>query len=100
MIDFWIGAGLLLLAALAFLLLPLLRGRRVQAEEDRTALNVALYEERLNELAAQHAAGILTPDKFAAGRDDAARELLDRSDEETSELQSLMRISYAGFCLT
>ena len=55
MIDFWIGAGLLLLAALAFLLLPLLRGRGVQAEEDRTALNVALYQERLGELAAQQA---------------------------------------------
>jgi cytochrome c-type biogenesis protein CcmH len=77
MIDFWIGAGLLLLAALAFLLLPLLRGRRVQAEEDRTALNVALYEERLNELVGQQSAGILTPVQFEAGRADAARELLD-----------------------
>ncbi len=44
MIDFWLAAGLLLLAALAFLLIPLLRGRRAQAEEDRTALNVALYQ--------------------------------------------------------
>ena len=77
MIDFWIGAGLLLLAALGFLLLPLLRGRRVQAEEDRTALNVALYEERLGELAAQHAAGTLTTEQFETGRADAARELLD-----------------------
>lgn len=77
MIDFWIGAGLLLLAALGFLLLPLLRGRRVQAEEDRTALNVALYEERLGELAAQHAAGTLTSEQFETGRADAARELLD-----------------------
>ncbi|HCG0370831.1 TPA: c-type cytochrome biogenesis protein CcmI, partial [Pseudomonas aeruginosa] len=47
MIDFWLAAGLLLLAALAFLLTPLLRGRRAQAEEDRTALNVALYQERI-----------------------------------------------------
>jgi len=77
MTDFWIGAGLLLLAALAFLMLPLLRGRRVQAEEDRTALNVALYEERLGELAAQRAAGTLTLEQFEMGRADAARELLD-----------------------
>jgi len=77
MIDFWIGAGLLLLAALAFLLLPLLRGRRVQAEEDRTALNVALYEERLDELAVQQSAGILTLEQFEGARADAARELLD-----------------------
>lgn len=77
MIDFWIGAVLLLMVALAFLLLPLLRGRRVQAEEDRTALNVALYEERLSELAAQQSAGTLSPEQFEMGRADAARELLD-----------------------
>src|SRR3546814_10802296 len=29
----------------------------------------------------------------------AAQEVLDRSEEHTSELQSLMRISYAVFCL-
>ncbi|MBC8651736.1 c-type cytochrome biogenesis protein CcmI [Pseudomonas sp. MTM4] len=77
MIDFWIGAGLLLLAALAFLLLPVLRGRRLQAEEDRTALNVALYQERLGELTAQQAAGTLTLEQYEMGRADAARELLD-----------------------
>src|SRR3546814_2031251 len=32
-------------------------------------------------------------------RDDAARRLGQRSEEHTSELQSLMRISYAVFCL-
>ncbi len=77
MIDFWIGAGLLLVAGLAFLLLPVLRGRRLQAEEDRTALNVALYEERLGELTAQQAAGTLTLEQYEMGRADAARELLD-----------------------
>lgn len=77
MIDFWIGASLLLLAALAFLLLPVLRGHRAQAEEDRTALNVALYQERLGELTAQRAGGTLTTEQYEAGRADAARELLD-----------------------
>jgi len=77
MIDLWIGAGLLVLAALAFLLVPLLRGSGSQAEEDRTALNVALYQERLQELAAQQSAGTLTAEQFEAGRADAARELLD-----------------------
>ncbi|MCF7202791.1 c-type cytochrome biogenesis protein CcmI [Pseudomonas oligotrophica] len=83
MIDFWIAAGLLLLAALAILLLPILRGRRVQAEEDRTALNVALYQERLAELASQHDAGMLTEAQYQAGKADAARELL--SDTEDAE---------------
>lgn len=80
MIDFWMGAGVLLLAALAFLLIPALRVRRLQAEEDRTALNVALYEERLGELANQQAAGTLTPEQFEEGRADAARELLEDTD--------------------
>lgn len=76
MIDFWLAAGLLLLVALAFLLIPVLRGRKAQAEEDRTALNVALYQERLAELLAQHEAGTLTEAQLEAGRAEAARELL------------------------
>lgn len=76
MIEFWLSAGLLLLAALAFLLIPVLRGRKAQAEEDRTALNVTLYQERLEELEGEHRAGILTDAQLQAGRDEAARELL------------------------
>jgi cytochrome c-type biogenesis protein CcmH len=76
MIGFWLCAAALLLAALAFLLIPLLRGRKVQAEEDRTALNVTLYQERLHELQSQHAAGALDAQQLADGRDEAARELL------------------------
>jgi cytochrome c-type biogenesis protein CcmH len=76
MIEFWLSAGLLLLAALAFLLIPLLRGRNAQAEEDRTALNVTLYQERVQELEGEHQAGILSTAQLQAGRDDAARELL------------------------
>ncbi|BCJ05981.1 c-type cytochrome biogenesis protein CcmI [Pseudomonas sp. RtIB026] len=85
MTEFWLSAGLLLLAALAFLLLPILRGhRRKQAEQDRTALNVALYEERVAELVAQQAAGVLDEQQLANGRDEAARELL--ADTERGEV--------------
>jgi cytochrome c-type biogenesis protein CcmH len=76
MIEFWLCAGLLLLAALAFLLIPVLRGRKAQAEEDRTALNVSLYQERLQELQGQHEAGALNDEQLQHGRDEAARELL------------------------
>ena len=76
MIEFWLCAGLLLLTALAFLLIPVVRGRKLQAEEDRTALNVTLYQERLQDLQAQHAAGALNAEQLASGRDEAARELL------------------------
>lgn len=88
MIDFWIGAGLLLLVALAFLLLPLMRGRHSQTEEDRTALNVALYQERLAELAGQQAAGTLSAEQFEAGRADAARELLDDTEGSDTHRRS------------
>ncbi|WP_409261395.1 c-type cytochrome biogenesis protein CcmI [Pseudomonas putida] len=83
MTEFWLSAGLLLLAALGFLLIPILRGRRQQQEEDRTALNVALYQERVAELAAQQAAGVLDDAQLAKGRDEAARELL--ADTEGAE---------------
>ena len=75
MIDFWLAAGLLLLVALSFLLIPVLRGRRAQREEDRTALNVALYQERVAELQAQQAEGVLDAAQMDSGRAEAAREL-------------------------
>lgn len=76
MIEFWLSAGLLCLVAVSFLLIPLLRGRKVQAEEDRTALNVTLYQERLRELEQQHQAGTLDSARLQTARDEAARELL------------------------
>jgi len=90
MIEFWLCAGLLLLAALAFLLLPVVRGRKAQAEEDRTALNVSLYQERLQELQSQHAAGALDDSQLHAGRDEAARELL--ADTEGAQGQPRQRV--------
>lgn len=83
MIEFWLSAGLLLLVALAFLLIPVLRGRRAQREEDRTALNVALYQERIGELEGQQAAGTLSVAQFQAAKAEAARELL--ADTEGAE---------------
>lgn len=81
MTDFWLAAAVLLFAALALMLIPVLRGHRAQAEEDRTALNVALYQERVAELDAQHAAGALDAAQLEAGRSEAARELLADTDQ-------------------
>ncbi len=80
MTQFWIYAALLLFAALMLLLWPVLRGRKDQAEEDRTALNIALYEEHIAELEAQHANGALSADQLKEGRLEADRELLDDTD--------------------
>ncbi|MDE1164265.1 MAG: c-type cytochrome biogenesis protein CcmI [Pseudomonas sp.] len=76
MIEFWLAAGLLLLVALSFLLIPVLRGRRAQQEEDRTALNVALYQERIAELQGQVEEGVLNAAQLDTGKAEAARELL------------------------
>lgn len=89
MIDFWLPAGLLLLVAMSLLLVPLLRGRKAQAEEDRTALNVALYQERVAELQAQQAAGTLTAEQLATGQAEAARELLADAEREEAAQRRL-----------
>ena len=90
MIDFWLAAGLLLLVALSFLLIPVLRGRRAQREEDRTALNVALYQERVAELQKQQEEGVLSPAQMDSGRAEAARELL--ADTEGVEPAKVSRL--------
>ncbi|CAD5109356.1 c-type cytochrome biogenesis protein CcmI [Zestomonas carbonaria] len=94
MIDFWLAAGLLLLVALAFLLIPVLRGRKAQTEEDRTALNVALYQERVAELEGEHRAGVLTDAQLEAGRAEAARELL--ADTEGADANRSSRLGRAA----
>lgn len=93
MTDFWLASGLLLLVALSFLLIPVLRGRRAQQEEDRTALNVALYQERVAELQAQADAGVLDADALARGKDEAARELL--ADTENADVSRSARLGKA-----
>ncbi len=80
MLDFWLPAGLLLLAALGFLLIPVLRGRRAQQLENRSGLNVSLYQERLADLAAQHASGALSIESLTAANAEAARQLLNDAD--------------------
>jgi len=90
MTEFWLAAGLLLLVALSFLLIPVLRGRRLQQEEDRTALNVALYQERVEELQVQRSEGVLTSAQLDNGQAEAARELL--TDTEGAEQVRVSRL--------
>lgn len=77
MIIFWLFSGLLLCAALAFILAPQLRTRREPAGVDRTRLNVGLYQERLHELESRRETGALDTAQFEAARAEAARGLLD-----------------------
>lgn len=77
MTIFWLYAGLLFAAALAFILVPQLRFPRRRIDANRTRLNVGLYRERLRELETQHDDGTLDAVQIEAGRVEAARDLLD-----------------------
>src|SRR3546814_5659128 len=62
------------------------------------ALDVVAAGERIDHIGA---AGLLLQDELGVAGDarGEGRRQRDRSEEHTSELQSLMRIPYAGFCL-
>lgn len=83
-LEFWIGAGLLCLAALGLLLIPLLRDRTPVHDTNRTALNVALYEERLRDVDEALKAGTVSGADVQAARDEAARTLLADTDRAES----------------
>src|SRR3546814_9488993 len=76
-----------------------------QAEERRYMLDLPLdtLERALTKLSLQSSQQIIFSRDLLAGRTSTALRGLystdDRSEEHTSELQSLMRISYAVFCL-
>src|SRR3546814_6367918 len=69
------------------------RGRATthRAYDEATAILVgdALQAQAFHVLAADHDAGLVPAQRLA---------MVERSEEHTSELQSLMRISYAVFC--
>ena len=76
MTDLWILAALLVISGMLTVLWPIWRARRQRAV-DRAALNVALYQERVQELDAQVQAGDLTEAQRDATLEEASRLLLD-----------------------
>src|SRR3546814_1090836 len=70
-------------------------GGRADVEGDAEAVVVEARPDCGDNLAAVHRDGDLP----LAGAQGLLQALQDRSEEHTSELQSLMRISYAVFCL-
>ncbi|GAA6130588.1 c-type cytochrome biogenesis protein CcmI [Halopseudomonas sabulinigri] len=90
MIDFWLSAAVLLLLAVVVVVWPLWR-RRAHERVDRTALNVALYEERVAELQAQQRAGDLTEPQAEAARQEASRLLLEDTANADAQRAPLTR---------
>ncbi|MEH6565506.1 MAG: c-type cytochrome biogenesis protein CcmI [Halopseudomonas sp.] len=76
MIDFWLSTASLVLVAVVIVVWPLWR-RRGNERVDRTALNVALYEERVAELKAQQQAGDLSEAQALGAQQEASRLLLE-----------------------
>lgn len=57
---FWLIVALLLVAATALFILPMLKGPNKKADADRDALNKAFYQQRLNELEVDEALGVIS----------------------------------------
>jgi cytochrome c-type biogenesis protein CcmH len=83
MSNFWIFAGLLCVLAAGFIAMPYwLASRKVAGparQEDRAALNVAIFEERSAELQASLAVGDLTEAEYEQLNLELQRNLLDES---------------------
>ena len=91
MTDFWLYSVLLILAGMLFVLWPVWKMRR-QNTVDRTALNVALYEERIAELGEQRAAGEITPELHDIALEEAGKLLL----EDTAKADEARRPTRRG----
>ncbi|MGH8503872.1 MAG: c-type cytochrome biogenesis protein CcmI [Gammaproteobacteria bacterium] len=81
---FWIVAGLLIVAALCFVLPPLLNRRGDAAGPTRVEVNRALYRQRLAELRRDVDNDLLTRAQYERARLDLERELLAEVSEDTA----------------
>ncbi len=80
MAGLWAGIALLTLCALGFVLLPLLRARRLQQQEvaeDRDRQNIDIYRERLAELEQERTLGNLAEVEFDELKLELERSLLE-----------------------
>jgi cytochrome c-type biogenesis protein CcmH len=77
MIAFWIAASCLVLAALAFILPPLLKRRGAGEEITRDAANVGVYRDQLAELDSDLESGTLTQEQYEQSRAELERRLLE-----------------------
>ncbi|HMM86596.1 c-type cytochrome biogenesis protein CcmI [Azohydromonas sp.] len=76
---FWIAAATLVVASLAALARPLLRGAHPHAGDATQASNVRILREQLAELDAELAAGALAADQHAAARAEIERRVLEET---------------------
>lgn len=74
---FWLLSALLVAAALAFILVPLLRKSRERRVVTRDAINVSVYRDQLRELDADLASGAISRESHAEAMRDIERRILE-----------------------
>lgn len=93
MMVFWVIAGLLVLAALFFLLPPLWLKRQDKDILDRDELNVTIFKDQLAELERDLAAAVVTQEQYDTARHDLERTFVqDSGGDVTKSLNSSDRI--------
>lgn len=77
MIAFWTICGILILIALLFVLVPLLRREKNVDHVERSKLNITLYQQQLSELEADRMNGLVSDAQFEEGKQEIQKRLLD-----------------------
>lgn len=79
MMAFWVVAGFLTVAALLFVVLPLLKGSKRQASAGSAEVNLSIYRDQLRELDADVAAGTLNEAQYQNARNELEKRVLENS---------------------
>jgi cytochrome c-type biogenesis protein CcmH len=90
MTVFWLVAVLLIIAALLFLLPPLVQKSQRKDALGRDELNVAVFKDQLAELERDREAGVVTSEQFEAARQDLERSFLQESGDNDSSSNTQM----------
>ncbi len=64
MIDFWLVSLVLVVFALGFVIYPLFRTRQKRVALDRRAQNIAVFKDRLAEIAAEKQTGVISDEQY------------------------------------
>ena len=76
MMNFWIASGLLLLAAIALAVAPLVVRQRKIQRTSKQETNIAQYHEQISELEKQHKQGIVSDEEFQVLKTELEKKLL------------------------
>ncbi|HFC54049.1 MAG TPA: c-type cytochrome biogenesis protein CcmI [Gammaproteobacteria bacterium] len=84
MTAFWVGVAIMSLIASLLLAWPIWRRKVERAVMGQDQLNVAIFEDRMKELDAELASGVLTVERHEQARNELQRDLLQNAGTETA----------------